>query len=81
MKLRNVLMFVAAATVLAAGSAAAQNAQAEGKAKDASAQQASAKAKADEAARKQAADKARAEKAAKAKSKTGDEVEEEEEDI
>lgn len=81
MKLKNVLLFLAAATVLAAGSAAAQNAQADAKAKDASAQQASAKAKAEQDARRQAADKAKAAKAAKAKSKTGDEIEEEEEDL
>ena len=78
MKLRHILLFLAAATLLVAGNAAAQNAQVDAKAKDASAEQAAAKAKAEEAAKKQAAEKA---KAAKAKSKTGDADEEEEEDI
>lgn len=85
MKVRNVLLFLGAATVLLAGNAAAQNAQADaGKGDRPTAEQS---AKAEEAARKAAEARAKANananakaKADAGKSRTGDAEEEEEND-
>lgn len=69
------------ALIAVAGQAFAQTTQADAKAKDASAEQAAAKAKAEQDKKAEEAKAKAAQAKAKQASKTGDEIEEEEEDL